>query len=78
MGTLFRFINELIGILVFIIEADKDKRILETHITISFHFIFLMSTWRIPVSAENKAARLIIGLSHGVCASAFNSSIVRY
>ena len=42
MGTLFRVINELISVLVFILEADKDKHILETHITnscLSFYYL---------------------------------------
>ena len=43
----------------------------------SDHFSFWMSQCLNPVNAENNAALLIIGLSHGVVASMFSSSVVR-
>ena len=38
---------------------------------------FLISQWRSPVNAANRAARFMTGLSHGVFASKLSSGIVR-
>ena len=46
--------------------------------TTSFHVSFWMSLCRRPVRAENRASLFSIGLSHGVAAKRFSSSVVRY